>query len=267
MKVLKWLIDPFALISKHYNLLKGATLTEINQRYAGSIVGLSWVILYPIVLFFIYSVIYLVIFRIKPTDMSTNSYLVYIMSGLLPFIGFSESLSSGTTSLSNKKNLLLNTVYPSEFIPLQAVLSSNITLFVGFFLLIIANLILLHTLSWTIILIPYVILLQLMFTSGIAWILSILNLLVKDIQQSLSFITMILMIISPIAYTPAMVPNTLKFIIYLNPFSYYVWSYQDLFVRGIVSHNIFIATLISIVIFMCGNHFYNKTKKVFYEFV
>ena len=77
---------------------------------------------------------------------------------------------------------------------------------------------------------------------------------------------MLLMIMSPIAYTPAMVPYALKFIIYLNPFSYYVWSYQDLFVRGIVSHNILIATCISVVSFMTGSHFYNRTKKVFYEF-
>ena len=172
-------------------------------------------------------------------------YVIYIMSGLLPFLGFAEGLAAGTSALSSKKSLLLNTVYPSELIPLQAVLSNHMTLFVGVFLLVIASLLLLHTLSWTILIIPYLIILQLMFTAGIVWVLSILNLLIKDIQQSLSFITMLLMIISPIAYTPAMVPSSLKLLIYMNPFSYYVWSYQDLFVRGIMTHNITIATCIS----------------------
>jgi lipopolysaccharide transport system permease protein len=244
----------------------GAVLSEVKQRYAGSVIGLSWVIFYPIILFFIYSALYLVIFRVKPIDMTTNTYVVYIMSGLLPFLGFAESLSSGTTSLSTKKSLLLNTVYPSEFIPLQSVLSSNMILFVGVFLLMAADILLLHSLSWTVLFIPYLILLQLMFTAGIVWVLSILNLLIKDIQQALSFITMLLMIMSPIAYTPAMVPSSLKFIIYLNPFSYYVWSYQDLFVRGVFSHNILIVTCISVVTFTLGNYFYNRAKKVFYEF-
>jgi lipopolysaccharide transport system permease protein len=188
------------------------------------------------------------------------------MSGLLPFLGFAEALSMGTSSLSSKKSLLLNTVYPSELIPLQAVLSSHMTLFVGVFLLVASSLILLHTLSYTIIAIPYLILLQLMFTAGIVWFLSILNLLIKDIQQSLSFVTMLLMIMSPIAYTPAMVPSSLKLLIYMNPFSYYVWSYQDLFVRGIITHNLVIATCISVISFVLGYSFYTKTKKVFYEF-
>lgn len=260
------IIAPFKEIYLKFSLLQRTVKTEILQKHAGSVIGLSWVVLYPLLLFFIYSALYLVIFRVKPSDMSTNMYLVYIMSGLLPFLGFSEGLAAGTTSLSSKKSLLLNTVYPSEFIPLQAVLSSHVTLFVGVFLLIVASLLLLQDLFWTVILIPYAILLQLMFTTGVVWILSILNLVIKDIQQSLTFITMLIMIMSPIAYTPSMVPSSLKFIIYLNPFSYYVWSYQDLFLRGVVTHNLLIATLISVVSFTVGYRFYNKTKKVFYEF-
>lgn len=266
MRIIQFLYSPIKSILLHFDLLKGSVRTEIHQKYAGSIIGLTWAFLYPIILFFIYSALYLIIFRVKPTDMTTNTYVVYIMSGLLPFLGFSEGLSSGASSLLNKKSLLLNTVYPSEFIALQAVLSSHMTLFVGIFLLIAANLLLLQTLSWTIIFIPYLILLQLMFSVGIAWVLSILNLLIKDIQQSLSFVTMLVMIMSPIAYTPAMVPNMLKPIIFLNPFSYYVWSYQDLFVRGIVSNNILIASAISFLSFFIGHLFFNKTKKVFYEF-
>jgi lipopolysaccharide transport system permease protein len=257
---------PFLLIVKHFGLLKASCRAELAQKYAGSLIGLLWVVIYPIVLFVIYSILYIFIFRVKPADMSTNMYVVYIMSGLLPFIGFAEAISSGTTSLSNKKSLLLNTVFPSEFIPLQAVISSHMTLFVGVFLLMAADVILLHQLSGWIVLLPILILFQVMFTVGIVWILSILNLVLKDIQQALTFLTMLLMIISPIAYTPSMVPSSLKLVMYLNPFSYFVWSYQDLFVRGVLGLNFFIAALISLIAFNCGYLFYFKTKKVFYEF-
>ncbi len=264
--MLQAFIAPFLVIAKHFNLLKGSMLTEVHQRYAGSVIGLAWVVLYPFILFFIYSALYIVIFRIKPTDMTTNMYVVYIMSGLLPFLGFAEALSAGTSSLSDKKSLLLNTLYPSEFIPIQAVLSSHMTLFVGVFLLMLADILLLKHLPLVVLIIPYLIVLQLMFTVGVVWVLSILNLVLKDIQQSLSFVTMILMIISPIAYTPAMVPSALKLIIYLNPFSYYVWSYQDIFVQGVANQHLVIATAISFASFTLGYLFYGKTKKAFYEF-
>jgi lipopolysaccharide transport system permease protein len=259
MKVLNFFLQPLNTIREHFNLLKGATLTDIRQRYAGSIIGKAWVILYPLVLFIIYSTLYLVIFRVKPNEMTTNMYVVYIMSGLLPFLGFTEALSAGTTSLASKKSLLLNTIYPSEFIPLQAVLASHVTLFVGVFLIIGADIVLLHSLPWTILLVPYLMILQIMYAVGVVWVLSILNLIIKDIQQSLSFINMLLMIMSPIAYTPSMVPNSLKFIIYMNPFSYFVWSYQDLFVKGVLSKNILIATVISVLVFSMGYAFYSKT--------
>ncbi|VEG89661.1 ABC transporter permease [Legionella spiritensis] len=266
MNIVKKIIEPYLSILKHHELLKCSILSDISKKYAGSAIGMFWVVLYPLILFFIYSALYLVIFRVKPLDMTTNTYLVYIMSGLLPFLGFAEGLSAGTTSLSSKKSLLLNTVYPSEYIPLQTVISNYLTLFVGIFLLIAANLLMLRTLNVTILFVPVLIVLQLMFTIGIVWVLSILNLVLKDIQQSLSFITMLLMIMSPIAYTPAMVPSSLKLIIYLNPFSYYVWSYQDLFVRGVISHHMLIAALLSVTVFTLGYIFYDRTKKVFYEF-
>ncbi|QRN03378.1 hypothetical protein GH742_05580 [Legionella sp. MW5194] len=266
MKIINHLVNPFLSIIKHYSLLKNSIVSELAKRHAGSVIGIFWFILYPLLLFFIYSTLYIVIFRVKPTDMSTNTYVIYIMSGLLPFLGFSDGLTAGTTSLSSKKSLLLNTVYPSEFIPLQAVVVNCMTLFVGVLLLIIANLLCLRTISLSILVLPALIMLQVMFTTGIVWVLSILNLVLKDIQQSLSFVTMLLMIVSPIAYTPAMVPKTLKLIIYLNPFSYYVWSYQDLFVEGVISCNFLIATFISIFCFSLGHYFYDKTKKVFYEF-
>lgn len=256
----------YSAIWQYKNLLYSSVISEISGKYAGSVIGLFWAVLYPTILFCIYSVLYIFIFRVKPSDMTTNMYLIYIMSGLIPFLGFSEALSSGTTSLANKKSLLLNTAYPSEFIPLQAVLCSHMTLFVGIILLLLTKLVLLHSISWAVLVIPLLILLQLMFTAGIVWCLSVLNLVLKDIQQSLAFLTMLLMIMSPIAYTPSMVPAALKLILYLNPFSYFVWAYQDIFVNGAITSNLLMVIIISLLSFISGSIFYDKTKKVFYEF-
>jgi homopolymeric O-antigen transport system permease protein len=264
---MKFLFAPFLSIFKHLQLLRGAVAADVSQRYAGSIIGLFWCILYPVILFCIYSTLYLFIFRVRPVEMTSTQYVVYIMSGLVPFLGFSEALLAGTTSISSKKSLLLNTVYPSEFIPLQTVIANHVSIFVGVFLLFIANYFLIHHVTWAFLMIPFLIIIQIMFTAGIVWVLSILNLLIKDIQQSLAFVTMLLMIVSPIAYTPSMVPHALKIIIWANPFSYYVWSFQDLFVKGVITDNLAIAACISLFSFSLGFLFYNKTKRVFYEYV
>ncbi len=260
------LIDPYQLIVKNFDLLINGVKSDIQQKYAGSVLGLFWLAIYPIFLFFIYSALYILIFKVKPSDMSTNTYVIYIMSGLLPFLSFSEALSSGTTSLSTNKSLLLNTLYPGELIPLQAVISSHVMIVFGLAILMLASILLRVGLSFYIFFVPIVIVSQIVFVTGIVWVLSILNLVLKDIQQALTFLTMLLMIASPIAYTPSMVPSVLKPIMYLNPFSYFIWCYQDFFVRGTLTINFFVMILISAMSFAVGFLFYHQSKKVFYEF-
>ncbi len=253
-------------LATYWHILIRSAHTEVKQRYAGSILGLLWAFIYPLVLFLIYSMMYLVIFRVRPTDMTTNAYVVYILSGLIPFLGFSESLISGSASITTNKAILLNTVYPIEFIPLQIVLSSHVTMIVGLSILLIAKAILLGSFSWFILLTPVLILVQIMFVSGIVWILSILNLVIKDIQTALTFITILLMIMSPIAYTPSMVPRMLKPIIWLNPFSYLVRSFQDIFVFNTVSYNLLVAVVLSIISYSIGYIFFKRAKLVFADY-
>jgi lipopolysaccharide transport system permease protein len=255
------------LRNNKWQLLKQSILAELSHKHAGSIMGVLWIAVYPFFLFSIYVVLYSVIFRVRPSDMTTTTYVAYILSGLIPFLSFSESLTSGTGSILAKKQLLLNTIYPSEFIPLQTVISSHISILPGIILLLVYNGAVLHVAHWTYLLIPILVILQIMFVAGIVWFLSILNLVMRDIQQILGLIIMLLMILSPVAYTPSMVPNTLKIIIWLNPFSYFVFAYQDIFVYGVVSSSLFIAAALSLVFFATGYVFFQKVKTLFYDYV
>jgi lipopolysaccharide transport system permease protein len=71
-----------------------------------------------------------------------------------------------------------------------------------------------------------------MATMGVVWGLSMASLVFKDIQQLVSYIVMILLVASPIAYTPEMVPTSLRLLLYANPFAYYVQAFQSVLVLG-----------------------------------
>ena len=73
---------------------------------------------------------------------------------------------------------------------------------------------------------------MLMLLAGVCWVFSLVNLVFKDIQQVLSYVTIILLVASPIAYTPDMLPAQLRLLIYLNPLAYFVVSFQSLIVLG-----------------------------------
>jgi lipopolysaccharide transport system permease protein len=77
---------------------------------------------------------------------------------------------------------------------------------------------------------PVVWLLHVAFLVGLAWILSLLNLVVRDIATVVPILLLALYVISPIGYTPEMVPDNLKFLFWINPLAYFIMAYQRIIV-------------------------------------
>src|SRR6188472_105208 len=82
----------------HRKLLLRVTMTEIRARYAGSILGFSWAFLAPFLILGIYSVVYLGIYKSRATGLNTQQYVVYIFTGLVPYLMTAEAMSLGVTS-------------------------------------------------------------------------------------------------------------------------------------------------------------------------
>jgi len=215
------------LMYRYRRLLIVTLLQDMRQRYAGTTAGLLWVVLYPSALIALYTVVYLYVFRVRPPDVDAPVYVLRIVSGLVVVIGFTEALSAGTASLVANRSLLLNAVFPSELLPLRAVLTAQATPAVGLVLSIGLSFAL-GVGSWRLLLVPLFWLLAVAFVTGLAWTLSLANLVMRDVQQALVLVSMTLLIASPIAYTPDMAPGVLKMLVYLNPLSYFVLSLQDL---------------------------------------
>lgn len=212
---------------RHRRLLVTTLLQDMRQRYAGTTAGLLWVLLYPAALVGLYTVVYLYVFHVQPPGVEAPVYVLRIVSGLVIVIGFSEGLNAGAGALLANRNLLLNAVFPSELIPLRAVLAAQVTAAVGLALCIGLS-IALGVASWLLVFVPLFWLLAVVFVTGLAWTLSLANLVVRDVQQALVLVTMMLLIASPIAYTPDMAPGALKVLVYVNPLSYFVLPVQAL---------------------------------------
>ena len=265
---MSFFIAPWKLMMRFRKMLVGMTISDLKTAHAGSVAGLLWIALSPVLLMAIYSVIYLLIFRIRPTDMTSDTYVLYIFTGLIPFLGFSASLMAGTTTLATNKDLLLNTVFPVELVPVRAVLSSMAPSLVGLVIVTLLAFGLGHV-DIVMLMIPVVLILLTMFVCGVVWILALLNLVVRDIQYALTFVNMALLIVSPIAYTESMVPNTLKLVIYFNPLSYFIMALHDLIVfEQMPSAFIMGGTVaLGVISFSFGFYVFQKAKRVFFDYV
>jgi lipopolysaccharide transport system permease protein len=258
---------PFAAIFRSRDILVRTTWVEIKSAYAGSVLGVIWVIMGPLLMLSVYALTYAVIFKVRLTTMTTAEYVLYVFCGIVPFLAFAQSLSNGTLSLSSNRAVMLNTVFPAEMIPLRSVLVGSASMVTGSAILLVADLTLSKP-SFTFALIPVVMVFQLMFTTGICWLLSLVALLVRDLQQMLYFITMMLLIITPIAYTPEMIPDAMTGLMYFNPLFYFVISFQYLIILDRIPPVDILITgaVISAVVFVIGFSVFRRSKQVFYDF-
>ena len=258
----------FRLLKNNFNLIYSSTLDELKKKNAGSILGNVWLVLYSLTLLSVYAVIYIIIFDVRLPQLSQLDYVLYIFAGLVPFLAISESLSMTTQSLIASKNLLKNTVFPIDILPVIAVFRSHVGFISGMLLIILLGAYLNH-LSFLYLLLPIIFILQLMFLIGVGWCLSIINIVLKDTQNFIVFLNMILMVSSPIAYTPDMVPKKLSLIISWNPFAKYIICYQYIFVYEILPpQNVLISmVIISILMFFIGYRFFHKFRNTVINYV
>jgi len=241
---------------------------DVKQQYTGSVMGLFWVILFPMLQLGIYALLYTVIFKVRPSGLTEYSYTLLVFSGLVPLLAFSQALAAAAGALSSNKQLLLNTVFPADLIPVRAALAAQIPSLFGLVITLMLGYALGRTGWQAVILVPFFWVLLMMFTIGLGWMLSLLSLIVQDIQHGLGLLLMLVIVLSPFAYTPEMVPVSLKFIIYLNPLSYFVLAFQQLIVYGTWPDLVSVlgALGLSLSVFYFGFVLFRRGKAVFFDY-
>lgn len=264
---MNFLLEPFRTIWRHRSLLFGTLVVELRSTYAGSVLGLSWVVVAPLLLMTIYASVYLLIFRVTLPGLRPIDYVFLTSTGLSAFIAFGNSLGAGTNSVLRNKQVLLNAVFPAELLPVRAVLTACPPLAVGGIAMIVLSPIFGQG-GAKVLFLPVIALFQIMFMCGIAWILSLLTLLIRDIQHLIQYVTTVLLIITPIGYTVSMVPAGIALMVKLNPLAYFVLAYQAVIVfdRWPEPSDMAVIVVMSTSAFLAGFWIFEKAKFAFYDY-
>jgi lipopolysaccharide transport system permease protein len=261
------MISALKLLFKHRKILFATSMRDIYARYMGTALGLSWSVFYPILFLGLYSVVYTLILKIRLAHYTNFDYVILIFSGLIPFLGFTEALGTGVSCIISNKNLIKNTLFPVELIPAKAVIISSVTMLVGLLILMVV-LWGRGAFHYSQLLLPLLILLQFLFTLGIIWILSAVNVFFRDISQMVTIMIVALMLVSPIGYTIDMIPKHLMILMYPNPLFYLIMLYRDALMLGIVPIKILcIFSLMTIGVFSLGYFVFSRLKYIFADYV
>src|SRR5262245_27444032 len=260
-------IAALELIYRHRHILYATSIMDIRTRYIGTLFGIVWAGLYPFLFLGLYASVYAFILGIRFGELTPFQYLLLVFSGLIPFIGFSEVLGASVSAIVGNKQLIKNTLFPVELLPVKSVIASSLSMTISLVGLILA-LWLSGNFSMLQFLIVPVFILQVMFFVGIAWLVSAFNVFFRDIAQFVGVLVLFTMIISPIGYTRDMIPHEIAPLVYANPLFYIIEIYRQVLLFHTVSPSFLaIYTVIAIGTFWLGFVLFTRLKPVFAEYV
>jgi lipopolysaccharide transport system permease protein len=182
---------------------------------------------------------------------------------------FQESVQQSANTIVVNSNLVKRVVFPLEALPAAQVFAALGNQLFATLALLIASVIIRHQLEVTVLWLPVLLIPQLLFALGAAWLIASLGVFLRDIAQGVTLLLMAWMYLTPIIYPESLVPEKFRTFIDLNPFTSLVRSYRHIFLDGTAPdwRGLAYFTAFALLIFLFGYWWFARTRKSFADVV
>jgi len=243
---------------------------ELLGRYKGSMLGIAWAVLTPVVMIAIFTFVFAGMFgaRFRASD-SHWDYALYLFCGLLPWTMFQESVQQSAHTIVTHSNLVKRVVFPLETLPAAQVFAALGNQLFATIALLIATLVVRQRLELTAIWLPVLLIPQLLFALGAAWLVASLGVFLRDITQGITLLLMAWMYLTPIIYPESIVPERFRTFINFNPFTSLVRSYRRIFLEGAAPdwRGLVYFSAFAVLVFIVGYWWFARTRRSFADVV
>ncbi len=258
------------ILLRNRSLIYQLVRRDFQMRYVGSMAGWLWSLIHPLVLLGVYTFVFVYAFGIKlPPEEVTQNYPLFLFAGMLPWMLFSESLQRSASALPEYSNLIKKSVFPAEVVPLTIFLSNLISHFLAVALMLVATAIWLGQVSWTVIMLPFYLLILGLLTVGLSWIAAGLHVYLRDTAQILSVVLTAWFWLTPIFLYEEILRDKfdgrLAFLLVVNPMAYMVRFYRSTLLGNEISPwpDLLLMGLVGALTFVAGGLFFRRMKRGF----
>lgn len=256
-------------IISHAHALRLLIRKELSGRYKGTMLGVLWLILQPLIMVLVYSFVFSVIMKVRIPGMDNSYHFgLYLMAAMMPFTAFQDAILSASNSLFVNSSLLHKSTLPPILLPLVPMLSTVVTEVVALIIIIIAAYFLLGQVSYYLFLLPFLVFVRLVFSLAVGYFVAILSVFVQDLRHALGLLLTMLLFLTPIFYPVEMIPA--RFVVFneFNPFFHLLDAYRALIIRGeMPGQGLYYAAAFSLLLLFFSVFFYQKTIERAKEFV
>ncbi len=199
---------------RYRGLLFTMAQRDIQIRYKQAVVGILWVVMQPVLASAIFTFVFSFLAKVPSQDVP---YPVFVFSGLLIWQYFARGVTEGSGSLVANAGIITKIYFPRSLIPLIVTFVAAADFLLAFGVMVAMMLILGVAIPWTIIFVPFILLIAATLAYGIALWLAPLNAIYRDIGIALPFLMQILMYLTPVIYPLSLVPQKWQFLFEFNP--------------------------------------------------
>jgi ABC-type polysaccharide/polyol phosphate export permease len=224
---MKNIVNLTKTLHRYAYLLKLLVGKKIKKKYKGSVLGIAWSLLSPLLDMVILTIVFSTLL-----SRDISNFPVYLLSGKLLFGLFASTTNASVNAIHNASSLIKKIYLPKYLIVLSDILSNFV-----FFLISLIDLIIIMGITgagvtWQVLYAPFYILLLLIFTSGISFMLASVSVFFRDIQHIYAVFTTALMYASAIFYPAQIVPDRFQFVLQMNPLYHFIEGFRQVVYHG-----------------------------------
>jgi lipopolysaccharide transport system permease protein len=223
------------MLWRHRHLLAQLVRRDIAGRYRGSLLGMLWSFVNPLLTLAIYTFAFGVVFRAKWSGGRSDSLLefaVMLFAGLIVFTIFAECATRAPGIVLAHPGYVKKVVFPLELLPV-AVLGSALFHAAASLAILVPGVALAYgEVHWTVLLFPLVVAPVALASLGAGWLLASLGVFIRDIGQAIGMAVSALLFLSPVFFPLAALPAALRPWMALNPLAFPIEQARQVLVLG-----------------------------------
>lgn len=264
--------EMFALLLRNRGLILASAKREILARYKGSVLGLFWSFVNPLLMLAVYTFVFSVVFKARwgtSGDQSRTEFALLLFAGLIFYSLFAECVNRAPSLILSNTNYVKKVIFPLEILPVVAFLSTLFHTIISLIVWLVAYLLFFGIPHPTILYLPLILLPFYFLITGLSWALAAFGVYLRDISQVVSVITTILMFLTPIFYPLEAIPEPYRQIICLNPLASMIEQVRAVLFWGHAPyvHNLVILFIGSLIVYWLGFAWFQMTRKGFADVI
>ncbi len=259
------------MLPAQIDLLRQLFIKELAARYRGSLLGIGWAVIYPLLLLSVYVFVFSGVFKAKwtGTDNSTGVFAIMVFSGIMVYNFVGDCLARAGTIILENVSFVNKVRFPIHLLGVNLVLVALFNFCINLIILGGFSVFLEQYPSMACLQIPILMFPIMLYCLGFVWFFSALGVYLRDIPHFISTVMLVLMFISPIFYPVSAVPAKYEWVINYNPLSYIICEFRNIvFFDAVISLPDYAPYLLGgVVVAVLGLLFFKNLEKGFSDVI